>query len=57
MVFALLAWILLAPLGAWILGSAVALADKRSFAAAEPMADEHPCPQVASAREYAAAGA
>ena len=58
MVFVLLAWVLLAPLGAWIVGSAVARAEKRSFAAsAQQTADEHECPQVAPEREYAAAGA
>ena len=45
MVLVLLAWILLAPLGAWIIGSAVSMADKRSVpAAAERTADEHECP-------------
>ena len=43
MMFVLLAWILLAPLGAWIIGSAVSMADKRSFPAAQT-ADEHECP-------------
>jgi hypothetical protein len=44
MVFVLLAWVLLAPLGAWIVGSAVSMAEKRSFsAAAEQTADEHEC--------------
>ena len=58
MVFVLLAWVLLAPLGAWIVGSAVALAEKRSFAAAaEQTADEQECPEVVTEREYAAAGA
>jgi hypothetical protein len=58
MLFVLLAWVLLAPLGAWIVGSAVALAEKRSFAAsAEQTADEHECPEVVAEQEYATAGA
>ena len=57
MVFALLAWVLLAPLGAWIVGSAVAMAEKRSSASAEQTADEHECPEMVPEREYAAAGA
>jgi hypothetical protein len=59
MVFVLLAWILLAPLGAWIVGSAVALADKRNSAAAAAQTDDElPCPEAAHAEpEYAAVGA
>ena len=57
MVFVLLAWVLLAPLGAWIVGSAVALADRRSLAAsAERTADEQDCPEMAPEREYATVG-
>ena len=58
MMFVLVAWLLLAPLGAWIVGSAVALADKRSSAAAAgQMDDEFPCLEVVPEQEFAAVGA
>ena len=44
MAFVLLAWILLAPLGAWAIGAAIGLADKRSVGAARGQAPgELPC--------------
>jgi hypothetical protein len=55
MIAVLLVWILLAPIGAWIIGAGIRLSEQRRPLVADDAADEGSC-QQADVDELVAAG-
>ena len=45
MIVVLLIWILLAPLGAWIIGASIRLSEQRRPVVADDAAEDGPCSQ------------